>query len=280
MKVLIYGGKSNLSESLIPEISKFAEVITAGRNNCDIKIDLKDDISTFVFPHGIDVIIHTAAHFGGISDHEILEAENINAIGTLKLCQAALKYDIKYFVYISSIYTLSDVVSDKNTIYSISKRHSEELAKYYCSLHRLPLVILRPSPIYGIGDKYSIHQPFFYKIIDSARKGEHVFIHGSNDPKRNFIYVDDLVIIISKVIQDRIEGVYQCTHTNNITFSEIAESAFSAFHTNGSVFFLTDKPNVDDNIFINDFSLYKKINYYPQISIQEGIRKISNDYNL
>ena len=52
-------------------------------------------------------------------------------------------------------------------------------------------------------------------------------------------------------------------------------AAFAAFNSQASVHFLKDKPDIPDNIFEKDDTLYKQINFYPVISIEEGIKKIA-----
>src|SRR6476659_5636982 len=104
MRILLFGANSSISRSLIPYLTKFSKVITAGRSNSDIKIDLAKH-SEIKLPSGIDVLIHTAAHFGGKDIESIGNSININVIGTIELCDAAIEAGVKRFIYISSIYT-------------------------------------------------------------------------------------------------------------------------------------------------------------------------------
>ncbi len=275
MKTLLVGGTSALGKALYPVIASFSEVVTAGRQNCDIHLDLSDSANTITLPQNIDVVIHTAAHFGGKSDDEIIEAEKVNVLGTLKLCQAAVKAKIKHFIFISSIYSTCNEEHNQYSIYSLSKKHAEELARFYCSSVSIPLTIIQPAPIYGKEDGFKRHHPFLYSMLDKAMAGEDILLYGSHDPLRNYLYIDDLTSIISKVIQNKTEGTYSCTHMHDVSYSQIAKAAYAAFNTNGVVRFLPDQPNIADNIFIKNDSLYKKIGFYPQVSIEEGIRQIA-----
>lgn len=276
MKILIVGGTSSIGCTLKPILSEFSEVITAGRKNCDVTLDLNDPIEKIALPNDIDVVIHTAAHFGGKTAKEILEAERINVLGTLKLCQAGVHAKATHFVLISSVFSCLKENSKHYCIYALSKKHSEEVASFYCSTHSLSLTILRPSQIYGNEDSFRIHQPFLYTMIDKAEKGEDITIYGSNDALRNYIHIDDLVHIISKVIRNKVEGTYSCMQTTDVTYSQIAKAAFIAFNSKGSVHFLKDKADIPDNIFEKNDSLYKKIDFYPQISIENGMKKIAH----
>jgi nucleoside-diphosphate-sugar epimerase len=275
MRAIIIGGSSSLGMALIPILSEFCEVITAGRNNCDIKLNLHDPIEKIIFPNDVDVVIHTAAHFGGNTAEDILEAESINVLGTLKLCQASVNANVKQFILISSIFSCINEDSEFYNIYTLSKKHSEEAAQLFCQIYSLPLAILKPSQMYGNDDGFKKHQPFFYFMIDRAERGEDITIYGSNDALRNFIHVNDLAVIVAKVIQGKIEGTYPCMAMNDLTYSQIAGAALSAFNSGGKVRFQKDKPNIPDNIFEKNDSLYKKISFYPQITIEDGMKKIA-----
>jgi nucleoside-diphosphate-sugar epimerase len=280
MRTLIIGSSSSVGNALIPVISKFSQVLTAGRHDCDIILNIGDPIEKIKLPDNLDVIIHTAAEFAIKTDVDLVNTEYVNVLGTLKLCQAAKQANSKHFVLVSSMFSCLKSNSPFFNIYSLSKKHSEEIAQYYCSAHSLPLTILRPSRIYGIDDRYRRHQPFIYALADQAEKGEDIAIQGSHDALRNFIHIEDLIKIISLVVQNKIVGTYNCMHPKDITFSEIASAAISAFHGQGAIYFLGDKPDIPDNIFEMDDILYKQIGFYPQITIEEGMKKIANFRSL
>jgi nucleoside-diphosphate-sugar epimerase len=273
MKILIVGGTSSLAYALKPVLSEFAEVITAGRSGCDVHLDLSDSEEKFVLPKYIDIVINTAASFGGNSFEEMLQAENVNVLGVLKLCQSCTKSQIKQLVLISSIFACLDKSSRFYSIYSLSKKHSDEVAQIYSSMFGLPLTILRPSQFYGVGESYRKHQPFLSTIIDKAENDEDILIYGSNDALRNFIHVEDVAKIIALVIQRKIEGTYACMNIENVSYSEVASAAIEAFGSKSAIKFVRGQPDIPNNIFEPDDSLFRLIDYYPQISISLGMKK-------
>ncbi len=275
MKVLIVGGTSNLGGVLKNTLKGYFEIISAGRKNCDCFLDLNDSEDKLIFPDGVDVVIHCAAHFGGTTNRETLEAESVNVLGTLKLCQAAVRHGVKHFVFISSIFTQASENSRLQNIYTISKRHAEELATFYMSQQAIAFTILRPSQFYGDTDAYRLHQPFFYNILDKAEKNEDIVFYGSNDARRNYIHVEDVASIILKVIQTKTIGTFACQQVNHVRYSEIANAAIVAFSSSSIIHFDHSKPDIPDNISSIDISLYKEIGYYPSITIEEGIKRIA-----
>jgi nucleoside-diphosphate-sugar epimerase len=276
MKMLIIGGTSTVGNSIKKSLSGTFDIITAGRKNCDIILDLREPMSKFQLPEELDVIIHTAAQFGVRTDEEILETENINVLGTLKLCQAAVKSKAKHFVFISSIFSSAEKSAFNYNFYSLSKKHAEDVAILYCSKFSLPLTILRPSQLYGNDPGFKIHQPFFFDMIEKASLGQDINLYGTNDPLRNYLHIQDLVDIIERVVRKKIEGSYACSYTADITYSQIATAAFEVFKSGGRVHFLKDKPDIPSFTFEKDPTLYKKIDFYPKISIEEGLKRLVN----
>jgi len=275
MKVLIVGGTSSLGSALRAVLSASCEVLTAGRTDCDLAFDLTWPLERMVLPNDVDAIVHTAAHFGGKTAADILEAESVNVLGTLKLCRAAVDTRARHFILISSMFASLRDDSEHHTVYALSKRHAEDVARFVCASHSLPLAVLRPSQIYGAGPRFRAHQPFLQTMMDTARKGEDILLYGTRDPRRNFIYIDDLTAVISRVVSMGIVGTYSCQHPTDVTFSQIAISAFKAFGTRGSVRFLHDKPDIPDNVFPADDALYEAIGFRPSTTIEDGLRRIA-----
>jgi nucleoside-diphosphate-sugar epimerase len=273
MKILIVGGTSSLAHALKPVLSEFAEVITAGRTGCDVHLDLSDPVERIELPRDIDVVINAAASFGGKSFEEMLQTESVNVLGVLKLCQSCTKAQIKHLVLISSIFACLDNSSRFYSIYSLSKKHAEEIAQLHSSMFGLPLTILRPSQFYGVGEVYRKHQPFLSTIIEKAAKGEDILIYGSNDALRNFIHVEDVAKILALVIQRKIEGTYSCMNIENVSYSEVASAAIEAFGSKSAIKFVKEQPDIPNNIFDPDDLLFRLIDYYPQISILLGMKK-------
>jgi nucleoside-diphosphate-sugar epimerase len=273
MRILIVGGTSSLAQALKPVLAEFAAVITAGRAGCDVHLDLSDPVEKIKLPKDIDVVINAAASFGGKSFEEMLQAESVNVLGVLKLCQSCTKAQIKQLLLISSMFAFLDKRSSFYSIYSLSKKHSDEIAQLYCSTFGLPLTILRPSQFYGVGDVYRKHQPFLSSIIDKAANNEDILIYGSNDALRNFIHAEDVAKIIALVIQRKIEGIYACMNIENVSYSEVAAAAIEAFGSKSAIKFEKEQPDIPDNIFEPDDTLFRLIDYYPQISISLGMRK-------
>ncbi|WP_164878401.1 NAD-dependent epimerase/dehydratase family protein [Pollutimonas thiosulfatoxidans] len=254
-------------------LEKFANVVTAGRSHCDIGLDLRSPLEDFRIPADLDAIVNVASYFGGKSYEDIAQAQSVNVMGLMKLCEAATRSNAKHLVQISSIFAELDTTSHLYGAYSLTKRHSEEMAELHAAQFNLPLTILRPSQLYAVGDSQRKHQGFLYSLIDNVEQGKDVLIYGKNDALRNFIHTEDVAQIIALVIQSRTLGKYICASIQNVRLTEIANAAIEAFNSPSEVKFLEAKPNVPDVAFQLNDDIYRILHFYPQISLLAGMQK-------
>jgi len=276
MNILIIGGTSSVGKALKNSLDLRHSLETAGRNNCDIQLDLKDSIDDMVLPLNLDAVVIVAAHFGGKSGKDIFEAENVNVLGTLKVCQAAFNAKAKHIVLVSSIFALLENTASNYSAYSLSKKHSEEITELFCDTYKVPLTIIRPSQIYGNIDNFNLRQPFLNMILDKAQKGLEINIYGEHDAKFNLIHIDDLVNIITHVIEKNILGKYSCTNPEDVSYTQFAKIAYKINNHKDRIVFLPEHKDIDDNLFDYKSALFDKIKYHPKISLQEGIRRMYN----
>ncbi len=273
MKILLVGASSSLALSLKPLIGRFAEVVTAGRRGCDLHLDLADPAEAISIAPGFDAVINTAAHFGGKRAEHMIESENVNVLGILKLCQACTQAAVGQLIQVSSIFAALDPASPYYSVYALSKKHADEAAQLYAASFGLPLLIIRPAQLYGVGEVFRKNQPFLYAIMDKAQDNRDIVIYGSNDALRNFIHVEDVAMAIALALRRKLVGNYACVYPENVRYSQIAHAAIAAFSSSSRVTFAPEQPDIPDNAFARDDALYHAIGYFPQISIFTGMQK-------
>ena len=269
MKVLLVGGNSSLARCLRPVLAEFAEVVTAGRSDCDLQLDLAGKIH---IPSGFNAAVNTAAHLGGSTPAELATAEAINVLGVLRLGQACSEAGIGHMVHVSSIFATLPHSSPFHNAYALSKRHGDEALQIQAHMQGLPLTIVRPSQFYGVGEQFRRNQPFLFRLIDKAQGGQDIELWGQRDARRNFIHVQDVADMIGRVVHTRTLGVFTCSHPQDLSFSQIAQAAVDAFGSSSAIRFLLDKPDTADNIFPFDNELYRVLGHAPQITIARGMQ--------
>jgi len=275
MNVLIVGATSMIGQALSERLAATgATVKSAGRRDADIFFDLTLWHDLPEVRGTFDVVVHAAADFGGPNDQDTVRAEVVNGAGTLAMCMLARKVQARHVVLFSSLSATYQVGDAYFGIYALSKRHGEELARWFCQSHELGLSILRPSQVYDDQGRGRQHQNLFYAIADRAEADDEVLLNGVRDARRNYIHLHDLVEVVLRVINQRILGDFVCAHPRSVYLSELAKAAYSAYGRDREALFLPDKVALADLPEIQDFRIYELIGYSPRIDVNEGYMRI------
>lgn len=275
MRVLLVGATSALAGAVRPALARFASVVGAGRRGCEVAFDLGDPPDRIRIPEGVDAVVHLAAHFGGKSASDVLAAETLNVLGTLKLCQAASAAGVRHFVLVSTVFVELGPDDPQFGAYSVSKRHAEDVAGLWCRANGLPLAVVRPSRVYGDHDGFRRHQPMLYAFADQAQAGAGIALHGRHDALRNYIHAEDVAAGIAGVVEARMEGVFTAAFPRDVTLSETARAALAAFNSPGGVSFLAGQPDIRDSAGSRDDLLWRKTGHVPSVDIQSGMHRIA-----
>ena len=274
MRILIIGSTSVVGRAVGAHFYRQGAYIAyAGRRDGEINFDLTQPVMPQV-TQLFDVVIHAAADFGGATDADWIRAEQVNGAGTLTACALAQRVHAKHFILLSSVFAAYQPGDPYFGIYSLSKRHGEEAAQFFCAQRSLPLTVLRPSQIYDDAGLCRPHQGFFYLLADQAQAGKDINLYGTYDATRNYLHINDVKEIIFRIVEKRPLGVFHAGYPTQVRISEMAHSAQAAFDSDGEVRFLAEKPNLSDLAEIPDDGLYDLLGYWPSIDIAEGYRRV------
>ena len=154
MKVLLTGGTGFIGKAVLSRLDRKHEISIFGRTKPEpkyefVKGDLRNLEAVSRATNNIEAIIHLGAV---LVDKDPVETMEINTMGTFNLLEAAVKNNVKRFVFASSIQAIGDAVylpinedhpcKPKN-IYGLSKLMGEELCSFYSRLYNLSTISLR-----------------------------------------------------------------------------------------------------------------------------------------
>ena len=246
MKILITGNTSMLGRRLRTKLSQNHSVSMAGRcTGSDLLLDLSGEYNRGQF-YGLEleVIIHCAASFSGNQPRDMVENELVNSVGALRIGQVAETVQCQHIIYISSTFSYDVPENGYFGSYGLSKRHAQENLDLLCRLLGIGFTAFLPSQIYDELGEARKHQGLFYHILDCARIGKDVTLFGTQDPERNFLFIDDFIWMVEKVVSQKIYGIFPCVHPKSSRISEVANTAFEVFGMGGRTTFIRDKPNI------------------------------------
>ena len=153
--------------------------------------------------------------YGNMSFHQeddkILQA---NVIDLIHILEEVVKHDFKSFVFIST----SSVRLRVQTMYSRTKKAAEEILLAFMEKHGIPICIIRPLSITGVGEQPEHLIPV---LIDSCMTGK--LINFVPNSVHDFIDVEDVVDGILSLSDHRARGIFELGTGKQYTNRQVLE---------------------------------------------------------
>ena len=229
MKIVIIGhtgfiGK-NIYENLIQ--SKKYDLVGLSTKEIDLtKENSKDVLSNHLSSDC--VIIMCAGLKKQLGDNLITFENNMFIINNF--CKAILEVNPQRIIYLSSATVYGEDVAhlekiseytpvQPKTYYGIAKYAAERVLEKICTDNGINLVILRPPLVYGKDDLSQGYGPtgFTYKVVNS----EEIILWGDGSEFREFVYVDDIGNIVSRLVNSNYNGILNLVSGISYTYEEI-----------------------------------------------------------
>jgi UDP-glucose 4-epimerase len=157
-----------------------------------------------------DYVYHLAAYAAEGLSHFIKRFNYMNnVVGSINLINCAVNYNVKCFVFTSSIAVYgagqTPMTEDMNPIpedpYGIAKLTVERDLKVSHEMFGLNYVIFRPHNVYGerqnIGDRYRNVVGIF---MNQLLKGEPMTVFGDGEQQRAFTHINDVAPLIARSV--------------------------------------------------------------------------------
>ena len=204
-KVIVFGGSGFLGSHVADQLSdagcevyifdqRASEYLREDQKMIIGDVTDRDQIRNAV--KGKDYVYHFAAiaDIAEAQDNPVLTVE-INILSTTYILDASREFNIKRFLYGSTIY----VYSDHGSFYRSSKQASELLIGNYHDKYGLEYTILRYGSLYG---PRANHFNFINNIIRQALLEKRIVRKGDGEETREYIHVVDAARASVNVISD------------------------------------------------------------------------------
>ena len=319
MKVLVTGGAGFIGSHLVDTLLKKGHDVTVldnletGRKG-NFEKHLVDNSFKFVLGSvedrellkkimkNMDIIFHLAANLqggGGVSSP--LSDFKTNVVGTFNLLLTARDYDLKRFVYASSVmvYGGRDKISQSMkeedntkllTPYAASKLTSEKYCKLFNDIYGLKTVSLRYFNVYG--PRVRADNPYagvINKFINKCVMKEPMMIYYSGEQTRDFVEFRDVIraTILASEKDSAVGEIINVGSGVSISINKLAKIIYSSFSetNNGIPEPIYGNPPLEEGSRKGykharaDLKKAKKIlGYEPKIDIKTGIKDLINYY--
>lgn len=170
---------------------------------------------------------------------------------------------------------------DPRSPYSSSKASSDHLVRVWHHTYGLPTMITNCSNNYG---PYQFPEKLIPVVILKALQGKEIPVYGSGENVRDWLYVDDHVRALLKVITEGLPGEtynigghnemknIDVVHTICDTLNELLPNETAGSYR-GQISFVTDRPGHDFRYAIDASKIERELGWTPEETFETGIKR-------
>jgi dTDP-glucose 4,6-dehydratase len=304
VRVLVTGGAgfigSHLCELLLAqgcEVVCMDNLLTGSTDNIAHIRDprflfVKHDVTNYIVVDGhLDYVLHFASPASPIDYLELpIQTLKVGALGTHKALGLAKARGARFLLASTSEVYGDPLVHPQREdywgnvnpvgprgVYDEAKRFAEAMTMAYHRSHRLDTRIVRIFNTYGprmrLTDGRAI--PTF---IRQALAGEPLTVYGDGSQTRSFIYVDDLVDGIWKLMRAPVNEPVNLGNPREMTLLELAKQILRLSGSRSEIVF-GPLPTDDPKVRQPDISRARRLlGWEPKVEVEEGLRRTIERY--
>lgn len=243
-----------------------------------------------------DVIIHLAAHVGGIGANREHPAEFFydNLMMGVQLMHEAWKRGVEKFVAIGTVcaypkftpvpFSEDDLwigyPEETNAPYGLAKKMLLVQSQAYRQQYGFNSIFLLPVNLYGPGDNFNpasshVIPALIRKCVEAQAAGaKEIVVWGDGSPTREFLFVEDAA-----------EGILMATEKYNdsepvnlgsgyeISIKDLAEMIAAKVGFEGQLVWDTTKPNGQPRRALNTSRAWERFGFRAKVDFDEGLQK-------
>ena len=249
-----------------------------------------------------DVIIHLAAHVGGIGANREHPAEFFydNLMMGVQLMHQAYLRVVEKFVAIGTVcaypkYTPVPFNEDDlwdgypeetNAPYGLAKKMLLVQSQAYREQYGFNSIFLLPVNLYGPGDNFDprsshVIPALIRKCMEAQEQnGDHIVVWGDGSPTREFIYVTDAARGIALATECYNESLPVNLGSGfEISIKDLAEKIARMTGFEGDLVWDTSKPNGQPRRALDTSRAKEKFGFVAQTDFDEGLQQTIDWYN-
>jgi GDP-L-fucose synthase len=243
-----------------------------------------------------DVIIHLAAHVGGIGANREKPAEFFydNLMMGVELMHAAWQKGVEKFVAIGTVCAYPKFTpvpfkeddlwigypEETNAPYGLAKKMLLVQAQAYRQQYGYNAIFLLPVNLYGPGDNFDprsshVIPALIRKMLEAQDRGEHeVTLWGDGSPTREFLYVEDAAegIVLAAEKYNKSDPV-NLGSGNEISIKDLAEKIARLTGFEGRLVWDTTQPNGQPRRGLDTSRAAREFGFRAAVDFEEGLRR-------
>ncbi|MGD1804125.1 GDP-L-fucose synthase family protein [Dapis sp. BLCC M126] len=300
-RIMVTGGAGFLGRQVIDELHK------AGANPDKITVprsrdyDLRTMEACQKAVQEQDIIIHLAAHVGGIGLNKEKPAELFydNLMMGAQLIDCAYKANVEKFVCVGSICAYPKFTpvpfkeedlwngypEETNAPYGIAKKALLVQLDAYRQQYSFNGVYLLPVNLYGPEDNFDpksshVIPALIRKVHEAQVRGDKKFpVWGDGSPSREFLYSTDAArgIVMATQFYNESEPINLGTN-HEVKIRDLVELICELMNFQGELVWETDKPNGQPRRCLDTEKAKEKFGFVAEVDFKQGLKNTIDWY--
>ncbi len=276
------------------ESEGFTNIVT--RTHTELDLTRQQAVEDFFTQEKPDYVFLAAARVGGIHANNTYRADFIyqNLAIQTNVIHSAWQSGVKKLLFLGSSciyprdcpqpmrekYLLTGPLEHTNEPYALAKIAGIKMCENYNSQYGTAFIPVMPTNLYGINDNFDLENshvlPALLRRFHEAKQGgaATVKVWGSGEPKREFLYSDDLAQACLFLMQQKtIIPLINIGSGNEVTIRQLAETISEIVQFKGGIVFDTSKPDGTPRKLL-DSTRIDDMGWTAKTGLREGIEQV------
>jgi len=293
-KIYVAGHRGMVGSALVRRLQAAGYTRIVTRTHAELDLLDQKAVHAFLAAEKPDYSFIAAAKVGGIQANNIYRADFLyqNLLIEANLVHGAHLAGIQRMMFLGSSciyprdcpqpikedYLLTGLLEQTNEPYAIAKITGIKLCEAYNAQYGRQYVSVMPTNLYGPNDNYDLATSHVLpalvrKAHEAQERGDSEYVvWGSGNPRREFMYVDDLADACLHLAEQGYDGPLVNIGTGvDVTIRELAESVMKVVGFEGRIVFDSSKPDGTPRKLL-DVSRLASLGWRAKTSLQDGLR--------
>jgi UDP-glucose 4-epimerase len=269
--------KTDAERNLIRDIMSKIEVVEGDAVRPDDVMAALDGAETAIY------LVHTTVPGSSMADPSYDVESNVAA--SVRWLSRLEQTSVRKIVFVSSGGTVYGIPqrnpideqhpTDPISSYGITKLAIEKYVAMYATAAGIEYLILRPSNVYGEGQRLQIGQGVIGVLVDRALRGQELEVWGTGDSLRDYIYIADFIGAVRALLT--YTGSHRIFNVSGGKGHSLKDILQILRHQLGGLPDIRYKPargfDVPANVL--DASLLRaEVGWEPRVPLEEGVERV------